>query len=275
MQGIPSPRFSYCRGLELNVSPARLQYRNARYLTRKINVSRPRKEILYRHCLNKAAYACFAPIRFLDWLRNLASTTWTRNEQRIIREARFQAATNDVNFTWTTGMAFYALSGGCIHRSGDGETRILDGLEILELAEKERKDLVPLQRAVLQGPGKVGGIAKAVTCIQALWFCSQSISRISEDLAISLLELNTFAHCVSTLIIYLCWWDKPYEAESHVWIESPSLSLKYLLLRHHPTLSFYCVHGPLLKSSQRPHHLATGQCTVSDERGRCLFSTLR
>ena len=39
-------------------------------------------------------------------------------------------------------------------------------------------------------------------------------------MAISLLELNTFAHCISAFFIYIFWWHKPYSVATHVYIES-------------------------------------------------------
>jgi hypothetical protein len=38
-------------------------------------------------------------------------------------------------------------------------------------------------------------------------------------MAISLLELNTFAHCISAFFIYVFWWHKPYDVATHVYIE--------------------------------------------------------
>ncbi|KAM0718764.1 hypothetical protein Q7P37_005835 [Cladosporium fusiforme] len=55
----------------------------------------------------------------------------------------------------------------------------------------------------------------------------QCVARLSDNLAISLLELNTFAHCISTLFFYWFWWGKPYGVESHIVIESPFLDLLY------------------------------------------------
>lgn len=41
--------------------------------------------------------------------------------------------------------------------------------------------LLPLQRAVLQDPSKASGLAKLITCAQALWFYSQCIARLRQD----------------------------------------------------------------------------------------------
>jgi hypothetical protein len=87
-----------------------------------------------------------------------------------------------------------------------------------------------------------------VTCVQAAWFCSQCIARMSSGLAISLLELNTFAHCVSAFFIYGFWWHKPYDVTSHTFIQSEILD--FLFLRN-----------AAVKASQRPDDIS-GEPTV-------------
>jgi hypothetical protein len=64
---------------------------------------------------------------------------------------------------------------------------------------------------------KANGLAKMLVCTQAIWFCAQCIVRSSQSLTICLLELNTFAHAVCALLIYLLWWNKPLD------VEEPSL----------------------------------------------------
>lgn len=162
------------------------------------------------------------------------------------REASIKAQFEDVNMTWTMSMAFYALSGGCIYTSRTGEQRVLRRDAIAYLAAHDPQSLFQLQRVVVQNPGKANAFGKAITCVQALWFCSQCIARLSGSLAVSLLELNTFAHCISTLLIYIFWWDKLYDVEVHTFVVSKSLDL-FLLLEHFTgiyTVPVLCVqHG--------------------------------
>jgi hypothetical protein len=122
------------------------------------------------------------------------------------------------------------LGGGCVCCIRTGEYRILDHPIIVDLVRHEPLSLLPVQRLVLQDPGKANEIAKLIACIQAFWFCSQCIARLGANQAVSLLELNTFAHCISTLLIYICWWNKPYNAEVHAVITSPWLDLHFLML---------------------------------------------
>ena len=50
---------------------------------------------------------------------------------------------------------------------------------------------------------KVNGPAKAIVCIQALWFCAQCVGRLGQRLPVSLLELSTFAHAICALLVYV------------------------------------------------------------------------
>ena len=70
-------------------------------------------------------------------------------------------------------------------------------------------DLSFMTREKIEGKQKVDHLAKSLIVIQALWFCSQFIARIWQSLPVSLLELNTFAHSLCALFIYILWWDKP------------------------------------------------------------------
>jgi hypothetical protein len=226
----------------------RLQYLNAKSLMRFVNAHRLPKRKSHRQCLNTIAFACFAPIQALDRLRIsrfghfLVRSGLIRDrseaqcedertfaaERDVQREARAQATMEDANLEWTMGMAFFALSGGCAYRNRDGGYRILDRYLIVDLVRNEPLSLLPVQRLVLQDPGKADAIAKLIACIQAFWFCSQCIARLGANRAVSLLEVNTFAHCISTLLIYICWWNKPYNAEVHAAITSPWLDLQFL-----------------------------------------------
>jgi hypothetical protein len=99
--------------------------------------------------------------------------------------------------------------------------KLLSFRGFVNLAHYDSKRLLPLQRAVLQDPSKASGLAKLITCAQAFWFCSQCIARLSQNMAVSLLELNTFAHCISAFFIYVFWWHKPYDVATHAYIDMP------------------------------------------------------
>ena len=124
-------------------------------------------------------------------------------------------------------MAFYALGGGCVYSSKTGEERTLRGNAIVHLAQYEPRSLLQLQRVVY------------------------------------LLEINTFAHCISTLLIYVFWWDKPYDVETHTVVESKSLDFGYSL-EHNQTPGMPVLVLPC--GSDEPERY-----TISDSNGNRLI----
>ena len=78
--------------------------------------------------------------------------------------------------------------------------------------DKDLREVLPfLSEGDIWDKSKANGFAKAIVCIQALWFCTQCIARLGQGMPISLLELNTFAHAICALLVYLFWWDKPLD----------------------------------------------------------------
>ena len=64
--------------------------------------------------------------------------------------------------------------------------------------------LVPeISVAEIEDKSKANALAKAIVCIQAGWFLIEAIVSLASALPMSLLELNTFAHALCALIIYV------------------------------------------------------------------------
>ena len=81
----------------------------------------------------------------------------------------------------------------------------------------------------IKDKSKANAFAKATVYIQASWFTSQFLSRLAIGLPVSLLELNTFAHALSALLLYWFWWDKPLDiAEPTVIDTSGSKELRVI-----------------------------------------------
>ena len=82
----------------------------------------------------------------------------------------------------------------------------------LILLAKSEPDLVPdISADDIMDKSKANALAKAIVCVQALWFCLDVLTRLGFGLPITLLELNTFAHAICALAIYYIWWDKPLD----------------------------------------------------------------
>lgn len=205
-----------------------LQYREASDLVRMVNLYRKMpKDNSTQHWLKRLSgnlgMLCISIPLLVDRMRMLlrhhAELRAFECEQQQLRNDSLLSKLENDELPWILDTAFYALSGGAVMLSNQRQLLTMESNVIEFLAEHDPKSLLPLQQMVLQDPSKANGLAKFITCVQAFWFCSQCIARLSQNMAISLLELNTFAHCISALIIYVFWWHKPYDAATHVVID--------------------------------------------------------
>jgi hypothetical protein len=178
--------------------------------------------------------AVIAVLSIPDWLRmtfrHRGDMRTSEREQRQARIADLHTQMDQNTIPWTLSTTFYAISGAIILESDHEKDMTVEVDELEHLAIEKPTDLIPIQRAALQDPGRASGLAKMITCTQAFWFCSQCIARLSQNMAISLIELNTFVHCVSAFFIYGFWWHKPYEVESYLYLNSIELLQDYLLI---------------------------------------------
>ncbi|KAL8642370.1 MAG: hypothetical protein Q9228_000923 [Teloschistes exilis] len=89
---------------------------------------------------------------------------------------------------------------------------VMTVLACLTSCDKGLRDVLPwLSEGEIWDKSKANGLAKTIVCIQAAWFCTQCIARLGQGMPISLLELNTFAHAVCALLVYILWWNKPLD----------------------------------------------------------------
>lgn len=65
----------------------------------------------------------------------------------------------------------------------------------------------------IKDKSKANGLAKFLICVQAIWYGIQVITRLSQGLAVTMLELNVFAHVLCALLTYAFWWNKPLDIE--------------------------------------------------------------
>ena len=129
--------------------------------------------------------------------------------------------------------------------SNNSETWFLtsDGVRHLLKQKATHDDLPDLSTEEVKSKSKASGLAKALVCIQALWFIAQCITRrtfkrvfldllhadllmtsaVAQHIPISLLELNTFGHALCAVLIYVLWWEKPFEVDFPTLIQSQNL----------------------------------------------------
>ncbi|MCJ1478093.1 hypothetical protein MMC13_006768 [Lambiella insularis] len=165
----------------------------------------------------------------------LILTAWTqrRTAQQLSKEAeeafkpKQQAAAGDTErqlfsrqHRWTMTHSFWAIMGGISVDPNSSEqfipnsqrsTLTANGVSLLF---KHEPQMVPdISEEEVKDKSKGSSFTKLIACIQAAWFCLSCVARLSQRLPISMLELNTFAHALCTLIVYVLWWRKPLDIE--------------------------------------------------------------
>ena len=120
---------------------------------------------------------------------------------------------------WTRTHSFYANMGGFVFDLDENCAVERDAFT----AKHSRLTLTPRGVALLARCGflpriskedivdksKADNLSKMISVVQALWMLAQIIGRLVMDLPVTLLEVNTLAHVICALIIYILWWDKP------------------------------------------------------------------
>lgn len=106
--------------------------------------------------------------------------------------------------------SFWALMGGIAVDPGysrpfipDSKRSTLTPNGVLLLLKHEPQLLPDISEGEVKDKSKGGSVTKLVACVQATWFCMSCIARISQKWPVSMLELNTFAHALCTVIVYL------------------------------------------------------------------------
>ena len=103
-------------------------------------------------------------------------------------------------------------------------------LSCLISQDKDLKEVLPfLTEEEIWDKSKANGLAKTIVCVQAAWFCTQCIARLGQGIPISLLELNTFAHAICALLVYVLWRNKPLDVHEPTVIDvSQSDAARYI-----------------------------------------------
>ena len=71
------------------------------------------------------------------------------------------------------------------------------------------KSLPEVEKETILDRSKADDLVKGLACSQALWIIIQVIARKASGLPVTLLELNTVAHVVCAILMYIVWWYKP------------------------------------------------------------------
>jgi hypothetical protein len=119
---------------------------------------------------------------------------------------------------WTLTHGFYACMGGFRVTSLEKDSSYFpqeyqnlfldpDGLILMA---KKAPDLVPdISKDEIMDKSQRFSLISAIVAVQVTWFTFQVISRLAMRHSLTLLEINTFAHCICTALLPLIWLSKP------------------------------------------------------------------
>ena len=95
--------------------------------------------------------------------------------------------------------------------------RRLLSLENIEELVRNEEIVYPIAtREEIEDKSKGDTVTKALVVVQTTWFLLQCVTRGSQHLALTELELATAAFAVLNIIIYALWWDKPLDVQCHI-----------------------------------------------------------
>ena len=150
----------------------------------------------------------------------------------------FRKQTGCVADVWTLTHSFYALMGGFLIQTPDGEAFPALPDDLAVLIEEKLIFLPLITKEEIEERSKIDHIGKALACLQVIWFATNVITRRMEGLAITLLELLTGGYILSTLLTYGFWWSKPTDLQFATVIEIslPPIVYKRLCVGNHFSL---------------------------------------
>lgn len=106
---------------------------------------------------------------------------------------------------------------------------------------------------------KANGLMKLLAVTQALWFCLQCITRLSQELPIALLEIHVFGYAVCAFLIYVLWWDKPFDVEQSTLLKGDKIECIASLLR---------LYSPIERTEEAPLQDAQWRPSADESRIR-------
>ncbi|KAF2128117.1 hypothetical protein P153DRAFT_48351 [Dothidotthia symphoricarpi CBS 119687] len=148
------------------------------------------------------------------------TASWLQEEIR--KDAKYQnenSACNGISGQpsqeWSITQCYFAVMGGVVVQAGDC---IEDSPQLSVTAEGVRLlsflgRLPHIRESQIRDKSKADGLAKFLVVLQAGWMIIQTISRVQQDLPVTLLEINTCGHIICAFALYLLWWRKPLDVK--------------------------------------------------------------
>ncbi|KAJ7252978.1 hypothetical protein C8J57DRAFT_1077116 [Mycena rebaudengoi] len=112
---------------------------------------------------------------------------------------------------------FFFAMGGFVSRGEIGHPIItLKQLEGPPLRAKYLVDIRAVDAASIMDRSKGDALSKGVALMQSFWFIIQCVTRLSQHLPLTEIEVVTLAFAVINIFIWLLWWGKPLDAQTTI-----------------------------------------------------------
>lgn len=187
-----------------------------------IPAAKDSKWAIYLRKAKWVAIAMFAPelVVYVAWCQRREVA---RLHREVVEELKTleQRSGKRRRHAWTIAHSWYAYMGGFVIDTvpDESEEVIIEGSPRVILKNKalclvaSRGWLPDSSSMEIEDKSKADGFAKGFATIQSSWMILQCIMRWSSGLFVTEIELNTLAHAVCALAIFILWWDKPHDIE--------------------------------------------------------------
>ncbi|RPA72644.1 hypothetical protein BJ508DRAFT_69269 [Ascobolus immersus RN42] len=135
---------------------------------------------------------------------------------------------NEHETTWTRAHSFLVNMGGLALSTCDesGNSFVPDVAWIRVtpegaryIYERDPEVLKAIRKEHVQDKGKASGLVKAIVIIQTIFFLTRCIVRLSKQMGLAPIEVNTAMHVISAVLMNMLWWDKPYDVQTPIIIK--------------------------------------------------------
>ncbi|KAF8834545.1 hypothetical protein BDN67DRAFT_914757 [Paxillus ammoniavirescens] len=128
----------------------------------------------------------------------------------------------DFSQQWTRAHGFFTLMGGFILQDGR-EKELLSTRGALERLRDGKIVNPKITKKEIRDRSKSDGLGNALLVLQLSWFILQVIARSANNLAITLVEIDTLALATLSLPLFFFWWSKPMAVECpHIFYKQTS-----------------------------------------------------
>lgn len=170
----------------------------------------------------KLRWQLFA-IFFPEIITCMAAEQWESANQGV-------QAFNRIGYPqWTMRHAFFADMGGFLLQSPDAPSFPVDSDQLAYLVDMKYLPCPAVDEMAIRDRNKADGFARFITTVQMTWFCIQCLARWIEGLAVSTLEVTTFATILATLNSLFFWYHKPLDAQYPIVLQTQSRVAEILI----------------------------------------------